>query len=189
QERLGTLAELVALDAEVGRVPTAEVALLAPVLVASAPEGATLEPRRLAEVRDLLATAVRVRAHLRRHPARFAGLAALAEQLVDVPEVSGALGRMLDDTGQVRDDASPELAAARALTRELRALMEDRLLRMVRDPDLENVVAEQYVTVRNRRFVVPIRIAAAAAVGGVVQDRSASGETVFVEPLFAVELN
>src|SRR5204862_1221105 len=66
---------------------------------------------------------------------------------------------------------------------------EERLLRMVRDPALENVVSETYVTVRNGRFVVPVRIAAAASIAGVVQDRSASGETVFVEPLFAVELN
>src|SRR5437867_6896065 len=67
--------------------------------------------------------------------------------------------------------------------------MEARLLRMVRDPDMDTIVAEQYVTVRNGRFVVPIRTAAAGGVAGVVQDRSASGETVFLEPLFAVDLN
>src|SRR5262249_49811757 len=50
-------------------------------------------------------------------------------------------------------------------------------------------VGEQYVTVRNGRFVVPIRTGAASAFGGVVQDRSASDETLFIEPLFAVELN
>src|SRR5436305_12818492 len=54
---------------------------------------------------------------------------------------------------------------------------------------MADTVAENYVTVRNGRFVVPIRIAAAGTVAGVVQDRSGSGETVFIEPLFAVELN
>src|SRR5207244_970916 len=86
-------------------------------------------------------------------------------------------------------DASPALAAARAVTRELRAQMEARLLGMVRDPEMASIVAEQYVTVRNGRFVVPIRTAAAGGFAGVVQDRSASGETVFMEPLFAVELH
>jgi DNA mismatch repair protein MutS2 len=189
ERRLDTLAEVVALAAEGGAPPTADVAVLAPALTAAAPHGATLEPRRLADVRDLLATARHVRAWLRRDSSRFPHLAAAAGGLQDVPEVAGPLGDALDDTGQVRDDASPALAAARAVTRELRTEMEARLMRMVRDPDMADVVSEQYVTVRNGRFVVPLRTAAATGVAGVVQDRSASGETVFVEPLFAVDLN
>src|SRR5213594_3211109 len=138
ERRLDLLAELVALAAEAGRPPTADVPLLAPALAAAAPDGATLEPRRLAEVRDLLAAARQLRAYLRRDPARFPRLAAEGEAL---------------------------------------------------DPDMGSVIGEQYVTVRNGRFVVPIRTAAAGGFAGVVQDRSASGETVFMEPLFAVELN
>jgi DNA mismatch repair protein MutS2 len=189
EARLATLAELGVLIAEAGPPPTADVALLAPALAAAAPDGAALEPRRLAELRDVLATARRVGAHLRRDPDRLPRIAALAAALADVPELSRPLADALDESGQVRDDASPALAAARAVVRELRTEMEARLLRMVRDPDLDAVIAEPYVTVRNGRFVVPIRTAAAAGVGGVVQDRSISGETVFVEPLFAVELN
>jgi DNA mismatch repair protein MutS2 len=189
ERRLALLAELIALAAEAGPPPTADVPLLGPALGAAAPEGATLEPRRLAEVRDVLATARRVRTHLRRAPDRYPAAAALAERLSNVPELAGALDEVLDETGQVRDDASPALAAARAVTRELRAEMEARLLQMVRDPDMAGVVSEQYVTVRNGRFVVPIRVAAATTIAGVVQDRSASGETVFLEPLFAVQMN
>src|SRR5512143_2952968 len=157
ERRLALLAELIALAADAGPAPTADVPLLGPALAAAAPEGATLEPRRLAEVRDVLATARRVRTHLRRAPDRF--------------PAAGALAEVLDETGQVRDDASPALAAARAVTRELRAEMEARLLHMVRDPDMAGVVSEQYVTVRNGRFVVPIRVAAATTIAGVVQDR------------------
>src|SRR5207237_507195 len=80
-------------------------------------------------------------------------------------------------------------AGGRGVPRELRGQMEARLLGMVRDPEMASVIGEQYVTVRNGRFVVPIRTAAAGGFAGVVQDRSASGETVFMEPLFAVELN
>src|SRR5437016_2007429 len=189
ERRLDLLAELVGLAAEAGRPPTADVPLLAPALAAAAPDGATLEPRRLAEVRDLLAAARQLRAYLRRDPARFPRLAAEGEAIDPVPEVSQPLAAALDETGQVRDDASPTLAAARAVTRELRGEMEARLLGMVRDPDMGSVIGEQYVTVRNGRFVVPIRTAAAGGFAGVVQDRSASGETVFMEPLFAVELN
>src|SRR5206468_10311282 len=117
--------------------------------------------------------------HVRADAGGCARRAAAADGLEDVREGAGPLGATLDDTGQLRDDASPELAAARAVSRELRTEMEARLLRMVRDPDMDTVVAEQYVTLRNGRFVVPIRTAAASGVAGVVQDRSISGETVF----------
>src|SRR5262249_33292300 len=130
-----------------------------------------------------------VRAHLRRDPIRFPRLAALADLLPAPGEVEDALARTLDARGQVRDDASPALASARSATRELRAELEAKLTKVVRDPTLASVIGEQSVTVRNGRFVVPIRTGAASAFGGVVQDRSASDETLFIEPLFAVELN
>jgi DNA mismatch repair protein MutS2 len=140
-------------------------------------------------VRDVLRVARGVAAHLRRDPHRLPLLADRADSLPDLRHLARALDTTLDDTGQVRDDASPALAAARAAVRELRTAMEARLMRLVRDPDMGNVVAEDYVTLRNGRFVVPVRTAAANVIPGVIQDRSASGETVFLEPLFAVELN
>src|SRR5262245_46490699 len=189
EERLDTLAELVALTAEVGAVPTADVPRLAPALAQAAPAGAALETRRLLEVRDLLVVARNVRVHLRRDPDRFPRLAASADGLPEVPEVEAALTTMLDDGGQVREEASPTLAAARRATRDLRTRLEAQLEKLVRDPANGGIVGEQYVTIRNGRYVVPIRMAAAWTFEGVVQDRSQSDETVFVEPLFAVELN
>ncbi len=188
-ERLAVLAELVALGAEAGPLPTADVPRLGPALAQAAPAGAALETRWLLDVRELLAVARSVRVHLRHDPERHPRLAAVADGLPEAPEVEAALSAMLDERGQVREEASPALAAARRATRELRARLEDQLIAVVRDPALATVVGEQYVTVRNGRYVVPIRTAAAWTFEGVVQDRSQSDETVFVEPLFAVELN
>jgi DNA mismatch repair protein MutS2 len=187
--RLDTLGELIALTASEGEPPLGDVPLLGPTLAAAAPEAAVLDARGLADVRDLLTVARHVRVHLRRDPQRFPRLAALADALPAVREVAAALGAALDDGGHVRDDASPGLAAARAAVRDLRVEVEARLLRMVHDPALGDVVGDQYVTIRNGRFVIPVRAAAAGAVDGVVQDRSGSDETLFIEPLFAVELN
>ncbi len=187
--RLDLLDELIALAREAGRPPTSEVPLLGPILAAAAPEGAALEARQLADVRELLRAAAAVRAWLDREPLRFPRLAAEAGALPDVAEVAGALDWALDDRGQVQDEASPGLAAARALGRELRAQMEARLQRLLRDPSMIDVIGEDYVTIRNGRFVVPIRAPHVNTIPGVVQDRSQTGETVFLEPLFAVEMN
>jgi DNA mismatch repair protein MutS2 len=189
EERLDRLGELVALTAEAGRLPTADVPELGPALAQAAPAGAVLETRRLLEVRDILVVARNVRVHLRRDPDRFPRLAAVADGLPEVPDVESALTTLLDEGGQVREDANPALAAARRATRELRTRLEAQLEKVVRDPANSGVVGDQYVTVRNGRYVVPIRTAAAWTFEGVVQDRSQSDETVFVEPLFAVELN
>jgi DNA mismatch repair protein MutS2 len=189
ERQLQALAELRALTDDAGPLPLGDLAEIGAALAAAAPEGAVLELRRLGEVRAVLDAARQVRAYLRRDPARFPALAALAEDVEDVPEVRGALAAMLDDTGLVRDDASPALAAARTAHRELRAEMEARLLHLVRDPNMSEIISETYVTVRNGRFVVPVRVASTNAIQGVVQDRSASGETVFLEPLFAVQMN
>jgi DNA mismatch repair protein MutS2 len=189
ERRLQVTADLIALDAEAGRLPTADVPVLGPALADAAPHGAALESRRLVEIRDVLGVARRTAAHLRRDPERFPALAALADTLIDLRELRTTLARTLDDSGQIREDASPALAAARATCRELRAQLENRLLTVVRDPGHADVVSDQYVTVRNGRYVVPIRSHAAWSFGGVVQDRSGSDETVFIEPLFAVEMN
>src|SRR5262249_58693240 len=69
EERLDTLGELVALTAEAGAVPTADVPRLGPALAQAAPAGAALETRRLLEVRDLLPVPRNVRVHLRPDPA------------------------------------------------------------------------------------------------------------------------
>src|SRR6185503_10894455 len=189
ERRLAVTAELLVLDAEAGRVPTADVPPLGPALADATPEGAALESRRLVEVRDVLVVSRGVATYLRRIPDRCPALAELAETLVDLRDLRTTLARLLDDSGQIREDASPTLAAARATCRELRGQLENRLLGLVRDPAHADVVTDQYVTVRNGRYVVPIRAPVAWSFGGVVQDRSASDGTVFIEPLFAVELN
>jgi DNA mismatch repair protein MutS2 len=189
EARLDAAADLLALTRETGALPTADVAHLGPALAMAAPAGAALESTRLMEVRDLLLVARSVRVFLRHDFDRFPLLSGLADSLPEVPEVEESLTSVLDERGMVREDASPGLRQARRATRELRGSLEAKLLDVVRDPAHADVVGEQYVTIRNGRYVIPIRTAFAWSFEGVVQDRSHSDETVFVEPLFAVELN
>jgi DNA mismatch repair protein MutS2 len=189
EHSLDLIDELLVLAGEAGRLLTADVPRIAHSVALAAPEGAALETSALVEVQDVLGVAKAVRTQLRRDPLRLPTLSAFADTLPTVPELETTLARTLDEHGQVRETASPALAAARAATRELRAELEARLLALVRDPDLADTVGDRYVTLRNGRFVVPIKQSAAWTFPGVVQDRSGSEETVFVEPLFAVPLN
>lgn len=158
-------------------------------LALSGTPGAKLTGRELKEVAAMLATVRRMRGYLR---ARAAGRPLLLRYLGSLhalPELDRLLSDALDEDGELRDGASPTLRALRRELRELRADIERRLARLFRQGQSSSAIAEEYVTLRNGRFVVPVRAQAASELPGIVQDRSASGETLFVEPLFAVEAN
>jgi DNA mismatch repair protein MutS2 len=118
-------------------------------------------------------------------PARLLRL--YAERLVVARDAESAIERAIDHDGSVRDDASPAL---RRLRRELRGAEGDlvRLLeRLMARLEPHQRVADMSVTVRNGRYVIPIRREARGAVGGIVHDQSATRGTLFVEPPAAVE--
>ena len=93
-------------------------------------------------------------------------LADLPERLVAFPHLENALQRALDDDGIVLDQASDALARVRATIRRLRDSLTRKLEELVQRRGMVDVVADTYVTLRNNRFVVPVRVAAAAAAAG-----------------------
>jgi DNA mismatch repair protein MutS2 len=114
-------------------------------------------------------------------------LAPIAANLVSAKPEEAALERILADDGSVRDDASPQL---RRLRRELRGAEAElvRLLeRIMSRLESHQQVPDMSVTVRNGRYVIPIRREARGAIGGIVHDTSGTGATLFVEPPAAVE--
>jgi len=123
----------------------------------------------------------------RRPAVATAVLAPITANLVSAKQDEVALERILADDGSVRDDASPQL---RRLRRELRGAEAElvRLLeRLMSKLESHQQVPDMSVTVRNGRYVIPIRREARGAVGGIVHDTSGSGATLFVEPPAAVE--
>ena len=124
---------------------------------------------------------------LRAEPApRLADLAALLPQHEALED---EIARCLDVEGRVRDDASPALAAARREAHDLAARLQDRLSRILRDPEVRAALSDDYFTVRNDRYVLPVRADSRGQIRGIVHDASGSGTTLFVEPEALVDLN
>ncbi len=169
-------------------LPLAAFADVRESLALAAHDGAILTGKQLLEVRTVLRQVQTLRRFLQARVAEWPALADLPARLHAFPELEAALSRMLDDDGLLRDGASPRLAELRRALRDLRQEIEERLTRMTNASGADGF-ADRYVTVRNNRFVVPVKAGAAGRVAGVVQDRSVSGETLFIEPLFAIELN
>ena len=113
-------------------------------------------------------------------------LTARAAALADFRHLSTAVRRAILSNGEISDDASPQLRRIRVSIGQGR----DKIRR-----SLESILArsgspaEDYVTLRGDRFVIPVRASDRRAVPGVVHGASATGQTVFVEPLEAIDLN
>ncbi len=114
-------------------------------------------------------------------------LAPFAARLVVAREPEQAIDRAIGDDGSVLDEAS---SALRRIRRELRGAQSELvqlLERAMARLDDSQRVHDMSVTLRNGRYVIPVRREARGAVGGIVHDESATGGTLFVEPPAAVE--
>ncbi len=116
-------------------------------------------------------------------------LASLAEGIEEIPGLQPDIERCIDPSGEISDRASPELARARRDSNTLAGSIQKKLNRTIQDPEIAPHLTDRYVTVRNDRYVVPVRADARGRVGGIVHDASNSGATLFVEPQAVVDLN
>ena len=97
-------------------------------------------------------------------------------------------GKILPD-GWIDSSASPELARIRRTIERLRAELQSTLEKLVRRLGQEKVLQDAVVTLRNDRYVIPVRVEEKRRVAGVVHGASSSGATVFLEPMETVPLN
>ncbi|HQE92502.1 MAG TPA: endonuclease MutS2 [Anaerolineae bacterium] len=151
--------------------------------------GVTLQPADLLQVRDTLVSADRVRRTLTVLETQFPALADMAWRIHSLSTLVDAIGQVLDDRGEVRDHASPELARIRRDLRIAQDRIQDRLRRIITSAEVAPYLQEALITRREGRFVIPVQADFKGHVQGIVHDRSSSGATLFMEPTAIVELN
>ncbi len=154
-------------------------------LVGRAVRGGRLEPLQFIDMVDTLDAVVRLQTAIaddRRPLIRDVG-----RRLHPLPALRSTLARSFDPAGELLDTASPRLGALRASVRIAYDRLRRRLDSLV-GSELGSALQEPIVTLRNGRYVVPIRAEARSRVKGIVHDASGSGATLFVEPLVIVEL-
>jgi DNA mismatch repair protein MutS2 len=149
--------------------------------------GAALEPAEFLEAASLLETAAWLRVQFREEAAQFPLLAEQSAGVADFRDVLAAIRRCVLPNAEISDDASPALRRIRASMVQTRDGIQRALKQILR---LRNAEAgEDYVTLRNDRFVIPVRAENRRSVPGVVHGASSTGQTVFLEPFETVEAN
>ncbi len=145
-----------------------------------------LDPGQLLEIRDTLEAAGRLADALAEE--RRPLLRELGRSLQPLPGLRATLERSIDPSGEILDGASPALGGLRRAVRIAFDRLRSRLDELVHGGELSGALQEPIVTLRNGRYVVPVRADARSRVRGIIHDQSGSGQTVFVEPMIAVEL-
>jgi DNA mismatch repair protein MutS2 len=146
-----------------------------------------LEPGDFLDAASLLEITAWLRQQFREEGAKFPLLAARSAALADFRDVQAAIRRCILPNGEISDDASTALRRIRANILQTRDSIQKSLRQILRSRSAE--AGEDYVTLRNDRFVIPVRSEHRRSVQGVVHGASATGQTVFVEPFETVEAN
>ena len=170
------------------RVPFREVPLLASAIEKLAVAGSRLEIEEIEGVQAFLGQIEGLRVRWKEETEAYPNLARQAGRLPDLRDLARRLGQAVHD-GEVDERYSPELARIRRAMETARSRVTSKLESMLRSPEYANQLQDQVVTVRNGRFVIPVRTDQRRSVDGIIHGTSSSGATVFMEPLAVLELN
>lgn len=153
--------------------------------------GAVLDPPALLQIAHFAAGARRLREIiLSSQRLDFPILHALATRITPRPELEKAVLDAIDEgTREVKDDASLDLLRARRNIRQTQSNIQSRLRQMLSDPNVQPLLQDAFVTIRDGRYCLPVKAESRARVPGIVHDRSGSGGAFFVEPQAVVEMN
>lgn len=168
----------------IGRIPDIRAAA-----ETAAVPGTTLTVGELVEIEEVLRMSRRFLAYFHKRKEKYPRLQSLVSGLSRHPDLEADIGRSIDpSTETVKDSASVELKRIRRSLEHTRSEIRGSVERILsRLPD--TVVQERLITIRNGRFVIPVRENQKHRLDGLVHDQSASGATLFVEPMATLALN
>jgi DNA mismatch repair protein MutS2 len=170
------------------RVPFNEIALLPEAIDKLGVSGSVLEVTEIEAIQSFLNHTEGLRVRWKEDREKFPKLAQTAQRLPDMRELSKHLGRAVQN-GEIDEDYSPELRRIRRAIATARARLTERLESILRSPMYSSQLQEQLITIRNGRFVIPVRTEQKRTVEGIIHGTSSSGATVFMEPLAVLEMN
>jgi DNA mismatch repair protein MutS2 len=152
-------------------------------------EGAALEPREIFDIIAFLDHAADARSNLAAAAERFPLLAARAAGIGDFRALLKEVDGRIQADGTVLDSASPHLHRVRREIEKQKKSIQESLERFLRANRNEGVLQEEYVTIRNDRFVVPVLSGQRRRLPGVIHGASSTGQTLFLEPMETIDLN
>lgn len=151
--------------------------------------GGTLSQKALLQVGETLRAARSARSSLVTDREDTPRITALARQLFTNRPLEEEIFNAILSEDEISDHASPELASIRRHIRQCNDRVRDKLNAIIHNPNMQKYLQDALITVRNGRYVIPVKSENRQNVPGLIHDQSASGATLFIEPMGVVEIN
>lgn len=159
------------------------------ILKRSRIEGAVLSVEELLSLQRVLSLLREIRKVIGREAESKPPLRRLSRRLHSFSSLENLIEGSIDRRGFVKDSAGQELYRIRKSIKGVEREIMERLESLFRRPDAEKIFSDRIITLRNNRYVVPVKSSQVKKIFGIVHGTSSSGFTTYVEPQFVVELN
>lgn len=196
EESLLEVKELLTILKSSGKLSLAGVSDIEPILARLDPSGSYLLPEGLLSVRANMDASAGIKALSSEDLRRGEGgippcprISSMAAALSDQTRLRRELDRILNEKGEIKDNASPNLYRIRKELKSNRERASKILETAVQDTKYKDLLQDDYISIRDDRYVLAVKAGMHANVSGIIHGRSGSGATYFIEPMPLVELN
>jgi len=190
KEQLTLCAEAKRVILAFGKLPLEGLSDVRPLLVRLRISGSILDPYDFLALLNLAEVNEKVRRFFKEVKSEIAPhLKKMASNLPNLSRIVHAISSRISPEGEILEGASPELRRIRRNMSRARDELQRRLEAILNSPHYQQAIQERIVTIRNNRYVIPIKQEFKGVIQGVVQGVSSSGATLFLEPISVVDLN
>ncbi|HWJ03836.1 MAG TPA: endonuclease MutS2, partial [Verrucomicrobiae bacterium] len=151
--------------------------------------GGILQPSEFLDLSGTLQGGRRLKTFIAELPPKYPLLKEQGTGIGVFRELEDKIRKCIGEDAEVLDLASPELANLRRQSKHLQAKVKDRLDNILRSSEYQKMLQDPIITVRDGRYVVPVKQEYRSQVPGIVHDQSSSGATLFIEPMVVVEMD
>ncbi|MBW2306571.1 MAG: endonuclease MutS2 [Deltaproteobacteria bacterium] len=172
-----------------GDLPLEGLRDIQPALRKSRAQGVKLLPQELLEILSTLESMHRTAQRLMDGGAEYPLLHVMGTELTPLPQLETRIRHSIGPRNEILDTASPELEKIRSDIVRLKNRIKRQLESILSNERYKSAIQDRIITIRNDRFVIPVRADHRPAIPGIVHDRSQSRATFFIEPLVIVDAN
>ncbi len=189
KKRLGEVDELRGIMEVYGDIPLVGIKDVRRAIAGARIEGAVLSTEEILDIAGNIRVCHGMKSSFKKVKGDFPLVGDLISRLSDLRGLESEITRTIDGQGKIPDDASESLRQIRSDIAGYRKRIKRALEEMMKREDLQGLFQERLITIRNGRYVLPIKSEFKNQMGGIVHDHSHSKMTIFLEPLEVVDHN